>query len=242
MLQDILKSNNLDRSTKSPCDILATSSKVEEYMRVGYKKPDPSTLVVVEAKIIKENKIIAPPPKPKLAIEPEKKPESTFLTGAVIKEDREEDEDDEEKPAEAAGNKFLDAVNKDIAAVDDQGFHDIGVAVGEEDKLAKAINSPIRHKEKIKSDPAAADSSDDGHSDSSMHLDKYNIYSEGDLANPIELTDKGFIDVGRIEPGGSFGALALIDGKPRMCTTKCITRCHFLTLNKAEWKKAEKDI
>ena len=75
-----------------------------------------------------------------------------------------------------------------------------------------------------------------------MHLDKYNIYSEGDVANPIDITDKGFIDVGRIEPGGSFGALALIDGKNRMCTTKCLTRCHFLTLNKEEWIKAEKDI
>ena len=75
-----------------------------------------------------------------------------------------------------------------------------------------------------------------------MNLDKYNIYSEGEVANPIELTDKGFIDVARLEPGGSFGALALIDGKPRMCTTKTLTRCHFLILNKADWKKAEKNI
>ena len=72
---------------------------------------------------------------------------------------------------------------------------------------------------------------------SSEKTDKYNIYSEGDIANPIDLTDRGFIDVGRIEPGGSFGALALIDGKPRMCTTKALTRCHFLCLNKMEWKK-----
>ena len=96
------------------------------------------------------------------------------------------------------------------------------------DDHAKQIN-PLPHKEKIKNND---EDSSDKCSESSMHLDKYNIYSEGDVANPIDLTDKGFIDVGRIEPGGSFGALALIDGKNRMCTTKCLTRCHFLTLNK----------
>ena len=108
MLQDILKSNNMDRSTKSPCDVLKSSSKVQDYMRVGYVKPDPSQLAIVEAKIVKENKIIAPPPKPK-AIEAEKKPTDTFLTGAPIKEVDEEDDDDVKKD-----NKFIEGVNKEI--------------------------------------------------------------------------------------------------------------------------------
>ena len=76
----------------------------------------------------------------------------------------------------------------------------------------------------------------------SVEEDVKKIYSEGQAADPVALMDRGFIDIGRIEPGGSFGALALIDGKPRMCTTKCLTRCHFLVLNKADWLRAEKDI
>ena len=55
--------------------------------------------------------------------------------------------------------------------------------------------------------------------------------TDGDNADPVMLTEKGFIDIARIEPGGSFGALALIDGKPRMSTTKCLTRCHLLVLD-----------
>ena len=98
MLQDILSSNGQDRKTISPGDVLVKSSKVQDFMRVGYKKPDVSLeLAVVEKKTI-ENKIIAPPPKPKLAIL-DKKPDATFLTGA-IKEGNEEDECDE-------GNKFI---------------------------------------------------------------------------------------------------------------------------------------
>jgi len=42
--------------------------------------------------------------------------------------------------------------------------------------------------------------------------------------------------------GGSFGALALIDGKPRMATIKCLLRTHLLVLSKADWKKCELDI
>ena len=42
--------------------------------------------------------------------------------------------------------------------------------------------------------------------------DIFNIYSDGEPADPISLTDPGFIDIARIEAGGSFGALALLDG------------------------------
>lgn len=88
-----------------------------------------------------------------------------------------------------------------------------------------------------------ADVGEDGsRSFNSVEEDLRKIYSEGEVADPVALTDRGFIDIGRIEPGGSFGALALIDGKPRMCTTKCLTRCHFLVLNKVDWLRAEKDI
>lgn len=76
----------------------------------------------------------------------------------------------------------------------------------------------------------------------SVEEDIKKVYTAGEVVDPVTLTDRGFIDIGRIEPGGSFGALALIDGKPRMCTTKCLTRCHFLVLSKSDWLRAEKDI
>jgi CRP-like cAMP-binding protein len=44
------------------------------------------------------------------------------------------------------------------------------------------------------------------------------------------------VDIGRVVAGGSFGALALTDGKPRISTTKCITRVHLLVLDKAHWR------
>lgn len=66
--------------------------------------------------------------------------------------------------------------------------------------------------------------------------------SDGEHADPIALTTKGMVDIARILAGGSFGALALVDGKPRMTTTKCLTRCHLLVLNKNDWKKTETDI
>ena len=62
------------------------------------------------------------------------------------------------------------------------------------------------------------------------------------MADPVVITEKGFVDIARIEQGGSFGALALIDGKPRMSTTKCLTRCHLLVLNADEWKDCEAQI
>ena len=59
---------------------------------------------------------------------------------------------------------------------------------------------------------------------------KPNIYTEGEQADPIKLVDEGYIDIARIEAGGSFGALALLDGFSRRATTKCLTRCHLLVL------------
>ena len=70
-------------------------------------------------------------------------------------------------------------------------------------------------------------------------LDRYKIMSDGEIADPVSLTEKGFIDIARIENGGSFGVNALIDRKPRMSTAKCLTRCHLLVLTYPEWKISE---
>jgi CRP-like cAMP-binding protein len=53
-----------------------------------------------------------------------------------------------------------------------------------------------------------------------------------------EIMDPGFVDVARIEEGGAIGELALVDGKPRMCTTKALTRLHLIVINKHEFLKA----
>ena len=50
------------------------------------------------------------------------------------------------------------------------------------------------------------------------------------------------IDIGRVIAGGSFGGLSLIDGKPRITTTKCLVRTHLLVLSKHNWNKCEYDI
>ena len=34
----------------------------------------------------------------------------------------------------------------------------------------------------------------------------------------------------------------MIDGKPRMCTIKTLTRCHFLVLNRSDFIKSQKDL
>jgi CRP-like cAMP-binding protein len=64
--------------------------------------------------------------------------------------------------------------------------------------------------------------------------------SEGEDADPIALTSKGMVDIGRVVSGGSFGALALTDGKPRLSATKCISRCHLLVLDKDDWLASER--
>jgi CRP-like cAMP-binding protein len=50
------------------------------------------------------------------------------------------------------------------------------------------------------------------------------------------------IDIARILAGGSFGDGALKCGKPRLYTTKAITRCHLLVLHRDDWKATEKSI
>ena len=70
--------------------------------------------------------------------------------------------------------------------------------------------------------------------------DVNHVMSEGELADPFALTSKGMVDIARVVAGGSFGGNALTDGKPRLSTTKCISRCHLLVLNVADWKTSER--
>ena len=72
--------------------------------------------------------------------------------------------------------------------------------------------------------------------------DVLKILSDGKQKNPVILTDDNFIDIARVEPGGSFGALALIQGKKRMGTTKALNRVHLIVLNRQNWKNCEKEI
>jgi hypothetical protein len=72
--------------------------------------------------------------------------------------------------------------------------------------------------------------------------DIHGLKDDGVHADPAEITDAKMIDIGRIIAGGSFGALALTDGKPRITTTKCLVRTHLLVLSKSAWKKCEDDI
>ena len=67
--------------------------------------------------------------------------------------------------------------------------------------------------------------------------DEYKLKYEGDNINASELLDEDFIEICRLSAGACFGELALIDGKPRMATIKCVTRCHFLTLNRSHYNK-----
>ena len=114
----------------------------------------------------------------------------------------------------------------------------------------------------VESEAQSSGASDNGHEDKeleerSMNMDgqlviynddddmddsKPNIYTEGEPIDPVSLTDRGFIDIARIEAGGSFGSLALVDGFQRRATTKCLTRCHLLVLNQDDWKQSEKEI
>jgi CRP-like cAMP-binding protein len=75
-----------------------------------------------------------------------------------------------------------------------------------------------------------------------LEEDEFGLLSDGNEINPINLIDPGFIEISRLEAGASFGELALIDGKPRMATIKCLKRCHFLVLSKKEFQKSLEDI
>lgn len=50
------------------------------------------------------------------------------------------------------------------------------------------------------------------------------------------------VDIARLEGAGSFGELALIDGKPRFATIKCTERTHFLTIHCDDFEKAREKI
>lgn len=56
-------------------------------------------------------------------------------------------------------------------------------------------------------------------------------------ADPVKICDPGFIDIARLSGGGSFGALALLDGKPRMTTIKALNRCHLMILSRKDYNK-----
>ena len=71
--------------------------------------------------------------------------------------------------------------------------------------------------------------------------DEWKLAYEGDPIEPSELLDDGHVEMARLEPGACFGELALIDGKPRMATIKCVTRCHFLILNRQDYIKSIND-
>jgi len=72
--------------------------------------------------------------------------------------------------------------------------------------------------------------------------DLYKVASRGKNIHASLVIDPGFIDVARIEEGGSIGALALVDGKPRICTTKCLVRSHFISISKTQFLKALDEI
>ena len=72
--------------------------------------------------------------------------------------------------------------------------------------------------------------------------DPFKVRNDGTPADPIELTDPNMIDISRVINGGSFGALALTDGKPRITTTKCLIRTHLLVLSRDDWCKCKQDI
>ena len=72
--------------------------------------------------------------------------------------------------------------------------------------------------------------------------DPHRIKDEGTPADPNKLVDKNMVDICRVTNGGSFGGMALIDGKPRITTCKTIVRTHFLVLSRSDWKKCEHDI
>ena len=54
--------------------------------------------------------------------------------------------------------------------------------------------------------------------------------------------DEGMVDIARLEGAGSFGELALIDGKPRFATAKCCERTHFLVISVNDFRRAQERI
>lgn len=75
-----------------------------------------------------------------------------------------------------------------------------------------------------------------------IHDDPFKLKTDGTPVKPMDIIDPGFIDIARLEAGGSFGELALLDGKPRMATIKCLQRCHFFIISKNLYEKSLDEI
>lgn len=54
-----------------------------------------------------------------------------------------------------------------------------------------------------------------------------------------DLYEPQMVDIARLEGAGSFGELALVDGKPRLATIKCTERTHFMTISIEDYEKAK---
>lgn len=75
--------------------------------------------------------------------------------------------------------------------------------------------------------------------DTDENEDPFKLVSRGKNINANELIDKAFIDIARVNEGGSVGELSLVDGKPRFCTVKALTRCHLVCLSRHDYEKAK---
>ena len=77
-----------------------------------------------------------------------------------------------------------------------------------------------------------------------VHEDIYGLLDTDDVpkCDLRDLYDEGMVDIARLEGAGSFGELALIDGKPRFATAKCTERTHFLVISVDDFKKAQEKI
>jgi hypothetical protein len=75
-----------------------------------------------------------------------------------------------------------------------------------------------------------------------FHEDIHDILDPGEPVEPDDLYEPKYVDIARLEGAGSFGELALIDGKPRMATIKCTERTHFLTIHHEDYEKAKERI
>lgn len=72
--------------------------------------------------------------------------------------------------------------------------------------------------------------------------DVFGLLTDGVKVNPIDLLEKGNVDIARLEAGGSCGELCLIDGKPRMATVICLKRTHFFILSKKLYNQALQEL
>lgn len=73
-------------------------------------------------------------------------------------------------------------------------------------------------------------------------VDPYGVRDEGDPIDVGDLYDRNMVDIAWLEGGASFGELALVDGKPRAATIKCVQKTHFLTISIDDYDKAQKQI